>query len=374
LKQSSFSFLSVISNLQVVKILIISKFAPIPAIQMKKPGFLIIITATIIFAGTFAAWWLLLRPSVTVKGDRVVIFIPEGADFRQVMDSLNKRLDLGNPRLFTWIAGKKSYPEHIKAGRFVFEKKMSCITLVNRLRSGEQTPVRVTFNNIRTIQQLAGKVGGKIEADSASIAEFLSDPENYGKDGFSREDVISIFIPDTYEFYWNTDATAFYRRMLKEYRKFWNEARLAKARDLGLTQVEVGILASIVDDEVLKASEKPAIAGVYINRLKRGIPLQACPTIKFALNDFTITRVLKKHLKIESPYNTYLHKGFPPGPIGCPTVEGLDAVLNAEKHDYLYFVAKADFSGYHHFSRTLTEHNRYAAEYQRELDKRKIFR
>jgi UPF0755 protein len=138
--------------------------------------------------------------------------------------------------------------------------------------------------------------------------------------------------------------------------------------------VEVGILASIVDDEVLKASEKPAIAGVYINRLKRGIPLQACPTIKFALNDFTITRVLKKHLKIESPYNTYLHKGFPPGPIGCPTVEGLDAVLNAEKHDYLYFVAKADFSGYHHFSRTLTEHNRYAAEYQRELDKRKIFR
>jgi UPF0755 protein len=162
--------------------------------------------------------------------------------------------------------------------------------------------------------------------------------------------------------------------MLKEYKKFWNEVRLAKAGALKLSPTEVSILASIVDDEVLKPEEKPRIAGVYLNRLRRGIALQACPTIKFAMNDFTITRVLKVHLQFESPYNTYKYKGFPPGPIGCPSKEGIDAVLNAEKHDYLFFAAKADFSGYHNFSRTLTEHNRFAAEYQRELNKRKIFR
>lgn len=353
---------------------IINKFAAHPTIQMKKLRFPVIIGAALILAGLLTGWWLLFRPSVFVKGERAVVFIPEGSDIASVMDSLNKGMIIKNQQLFSWLARKKNYSQHIKPGRFVFEKDISYVSLINRLRSGEQSPVKVTFNNIRTIQQLAGKVGGQIEADSASITDFLSEPRNYSKDGFSREDVISVFIPDTYEFYWNTDASAFYHRMLKEYKKFWNEIRLAKAKDLQLTLVEVVILASIVDDEVLKASEKPTIAGVYINRLRRGIPLQACPTIKFALNDFSITRVLKKHLKVESPYNTYLHKGFPPGPIGCPTIEGLDAVLNAEKHDYLYFVAKADFSGYHHFSRTLTEHNRYAAEYQRELDKRKIFR
>jgi UPF0755 protein len=353
---------------------IISKFAPSPILNMKKTQFIIMILAAVILAGTFAAWWLLYRSTVTIKGDRAVIYIPEGADFNSVMDTLNTKLNISNPGILVWVAGKKNYPDHIKAGRFVIEKEQSCISLINMLRSGNQSPVRVTFNNIRSIQQLAGKVGGRIEADSASITDFLSDQRNYAKDGFSRENVISVFIPDTYELYWNTDAYAFFRRMVKEYRNFWNEDRIAKAKELGLTPVEVAILASIVDDEVLKASEKPTIAGVYINRLKRGIPLQACPTIKFAMNDFTITRVLKKHLKFDSPYNTYMHKGFPPGPIGCPTKEGLDAVLNAEKHDYLFFVAKADFSGYHHFSRTLAEHNRYADEYQRELDKRKIFK
>jgi UPF0755 protein len=353
---------------------IISKFASLQIVQMKRTQVLIIFFAAIILAVSFTAWWYLFRPSVELKGPRAVIYIPEGSDFKSVIDTLNRSLDISNPRIFLWVARKKNYPELIKAGRYVFDKELSCISLINILRSGNQPPVRVTFNNIRTIQQLAGKVGGHIEADSASIADFLSDQRNYINDGFSRENVISVFIPDTYELYWNTDASAFYRRMVKEYKKFWNDERLAKAKELRLTPVEVAILASIVDDEVLKASEKPTIAGVYLNRLRRGIPLQACPTIKFAMNDFTITRVLHKHLKYESPYNTYLHKGFPPGPIGCPTKEGLDAVLNAEKHDYLFFVAKADFSGYHHFSRTLAEHNRYAAEYQRELDKKKIFK
>jgi UPF0755 protein len=162
--------------------------------------------------------------------------------------------------------------------------------------------------------------------------------------------------------------------MLKEYTRFWNKERLARAGEKNLTRTEVAILASIVDDEVSKPDEKPRIAGVYLNRLSKGMPLQACPTIKFALNDFTITRILNKHLQVDSPYNTYIHTGFPPGPIRCPTIEGLDAVLNAEKHEYLFFVAKADFSGYHNFSKSLTEHNKYAALYQKELDRRKIFK
>ena len=162
--------------------------------------------------------------------------------------------------------------------------------------------------------------------------------------------------------------------MLREYRNFWNEKRLKLAEDKNLDPHEVSVLASIVEEEATKADEKPRIAGVYINRLKRGIPLQADPTIKFAVNDFSLSRVLSKHLLVESPYNTYKYKGLPPGPINCPSIESIDAVLNAEKHDYLFFVAKADFSGYHYFSKTLSEHNRYAAEYRRELNRRRIYR
>jgi len=251
---------------------------------------------------------------------------------------------------------------------------LSYNALIDLLRSGRQSPVNVTFNNIRTLNDLAGRVGGKIEADSAEIINFLSDPDNYAKDGFTKDNIIAVFIPNTYEFFWNTSASEFYDRMLKEYKKFWNKDRLARAKEKNLDPLEVSILASIIDDEVTKADEKPKIAGVYLNRLKRGIPLQACPTIKFALNDFTITRVLTKHLSFESPYNTYKYRGFPPGPIGCPSIEGIEAVLDAEDHDYLYFAAKADFSGYHNFSRTLSEHNRYAADYQRELNRRRIYR
>jgi len=302
------------------------------------------------------------------------LYIPDGSTYSQAIDTLSANLDIKNIKLFEWIADKKNYPVLVKPGRYVIDREMSNNGLINLLRSGRQTPVRITFNNIRYLADLAGRIGGQIEADSASIMDFLSDPLNYSDDGFTRENVISVFIPNTYEFFWDTNAEELYDRMFKEYIRFWNKERIAKAQAIKLTQIEVAILASIIDDEVAKADEKPRIAGVYMNRIKRGIPLQACPTIKFALNDFTITRVLKQHLTINSPYNTYLNRGFPPGPIGCPTIEGIDAVLNAEKHDYLYFAAKADFSGYHNFSRTLAQHNRYAAEYQRELNKRRIYR
>jgi UPF0755 protein len=331
---------------------------------------ILVLACTLLYAGLSPVFLNGIKP----KKEKVILYIPTGATFNQVTDTLDKYLEITSRRLFIWIAGKKNYSSHIKPGKYLIKGKMSHLALINILRSGNQTEVKVTFNNIRNIFQLAGKVGGQIEADSALIALFLSDPDNYAKDGFTKETVISVFIPNTYRMYWNTSARGFYDRMLKEYRKFWTKERVARAASENLTPLEVSILASIIDDEVAKAEEKPRIAGVYINRLKRGMPLQACPTIKFALNDFTITRVLNKHLQVDSPYNTYKHKGFPPGPIGCPTVEGLEAVINYEKHDYLFFAAKADFSGYHNFSKTLAEHNRYANEYQRELDRRKIFK
>jgi UPF0755 protein len=317
---------------------------------------------------------VLFGTSIQTKIKNQIIFIPTGSSYEQVIDTLESNLIIKNPKVLDWLAHKKNYPGLIKPGRYVIAGNQSYNGLINLLRSGRQSPVKLTFNNVRTLNQLAGKIGKQIEADSSQIISFLSDDSNYIPDGFKKENIIALFIPETYEFFWNTDTRGLYTRMLKEYRKFWNEVRLAKARSKNLDPFEVAILASIIDDEVVKKSEKPRIAGVYINRLKRGIPLQACPTIKFALNDFTITRVLYKHLQTDSPYNTYIHNGFPPGPIACPSVEGIDAVLNAEEHDYLFFAAKADFLGYHNFSRTLAEHNHYAALYQRELDKRKIFK
>jgi UPF0755 protein len=343
---------------------------------MMKKYFIYLLSGVGIFALVFAflIYRYLFGVSIRSEDADKVIYIPTGSKYEQVIDTLESNLTISNPKVLDWIAKKKSYPDMIKPGRYRINNGLSYNGLINLLRSGRQSPVRITFNYIRTLNQIAGKIGKQIEADSAEIVNFFSDDSNFSKDGFKKENIIAVFIPDTYEIYWNTDAKALYERMLKEYRKFWNADRLSKAKEKNLDPHEVSILASIIDDEVTKKDDKPRIAGVYLNRLKLGIPLQACPTIKFALNDFTITRVLKIHLLVDSPYNTYKHSGFPPGPIGCPSIEGIDAVLNAEKSDYLYFAAKPDFSGYHNFSRTLAEHNRNAALYQKELNKRKIFK
>jgi UPF0755 protein len=330
-------------------------------------GFVVLIILFIIYKNLFGT------VIITDKLNQI-IYIPTGSSYEQVMDTLKSNLIIKNIKVLDWLAKKKKYPELIRPGRYVIDKSFTYNNLINLLRSGKQTPVKITFSNLRTLNQIAGKIGKQIEADSTRIINFLSDDSNYIKDGFNKENIISVFIPNTYQFYWNTDSKGLYTRMLKEYRLFWNDQRLSKAKEENLDPKEVSILASIIDDEVVKPEEKPRIAGVYLNRLKRGIPLQACPTIKFALNDFSITRVLKKYLLVDSPYNTYEHSGVPPGPIGCATIEGIDAVLNAEKHNYLFFAARADFSGYHNFSRTLSEHSRYALAYQKELDKRKIFK
>ena len=306
--------------------------------------------------------------------ENIEIYIPTGAGYSQVLDTLISKNLIQSRSVFTWIASRKKYKSRVKPGRYIVNENINYLNLINLLRSGKQSPVKVTFNNARTLNDIAGKIGGQIEADSLQIITFLNEESNYLNDGFKKEQVISVFLPDTYEFLWSTSAEGLYKRMYREYNNFWNQTRLGEAAKEGLNPLQVCILASIIDDEVVKVEEKPRIAGVYFNRIKRGIPLQSCPTIKFAMNDFTITRILDVYLKIDSPYNTYLHNGFPPGPIRCPSIEGIEAVLHAEKHDFIFFVAKADFSGYHNFSRTLAEHNRYANQYQKELDKRKIYR
>jgi UPF0755 protein len=340
----------------------------------KRILYLLSVIALLVISGVVLFYNSIFGISIHAEKPAKILIIPTGASYEQVLDSILSINLVKNRKFFDRVAKKKNYPALVKPGRYVIDKDFSYNSLINMLRSGNQTPIRITFQNIRTLYQLAGKIGKQIEADSIQIMSFLSDESNYIADGFKKETVIAVFIPNTYEMYRNTDSRGLYNRMLKEYRIFWNSQRISMAKGKGLDPIEVSILASIIDDEVVKPDEKPRIAGVYLNRLKAGIPLQACPTIKFALNDFTITRVLYKHLQVDSPYNTYMYGGFPPGPIGCPSIEGIDAVLNAEKHDYLFFAAKADFSGYHNFSRTLAEHNHYAAIYQKELNKRKIFR
>jgi UPF0755 protein len=242
------------------------------------------------------------------------------------------------------------------------------------LRSGSQTPVKFTFNNIRTIEQFAGRVAEQLEMDSVSLVNAVKESATLKEMGFDDESAAALFIPNTYELYWNIDANDFVEKMTNEYNRFWNEERRSKAESLNMNPIEVSILASIVDKETTKVSEMPRIAGVYVNRLKKNWLLQADPTLVFALGDFEIKRVLDVHKEIESPYNTYKYIGLPPGPICIPSIAAIDAVLNAEKHKFFYFCAKDDLSGYHVFARNMREHNKNAEKYRKALNKMKIWK
>jgi UPF0755 protein len=246
--------------------------------------------------------------------------------------------------------------------------------LINLLRSGKQEPVRISLNCIRDLNHLAGYVASHLEADSASIVKMAHDELFLNEVHLNKNNIFGMFIPNTYEFFWNTNAESFLKRMDSEYKKFWSGKRGDKAKNIGFTPEEVITLASIVANESNIESEYPTIAGLYINRLKKDMPLQADPTVKFAVGDITLKRVLHKHTLIESPYNTYKYKGLPPGPISMPTLKSINAVLDYEKHSYLYMCAKADFSGYHSFAKTLIQHNQNAAAYQLALNKNKIYR
>lgn len=297
------------------------------------------------------------------NGDFTEIFIPTGADFETVVNELNEKEVLINEESFRWVAEQKEYPLFIKSGKYKIASGLSNNDLINHLKGGNQVPVNVTLDNVKTIDALAGKASKQIEPDSAALMRYLTSPEVISHFGFEAPTFISMFIPNTYEMYWNITEEEFTTRMAKEFKKFWNEDRKAKARALGLSQSEVSTLASIVQEETRKRDEMPKVARLYLNRLNRGIKLQADPTVKFAVGDPALRRIYFKHLKKESPYNTYLHKGLPPGPISLPEKSALDAVLNAPQHDYIFMCAKPDYSGYHNFSKTLTQHNRYRRQY-----------
>ncbi|MFC2122030.1 endolytic transglycosylase MltG, partial [Bacteroidota bacterium] len=242
--------------------------------------------------------------------------------------------------------------------------------LVNLLRAGANVPLNVTFNNLRTKEQLAGRVSKLLETDSVSIINIINDSTFLEEQGFNEYTIPSLFIPNTYEFFWNTSAEQFLQRMIKEYNTFWTPERIRKAEESGFSRVDISIIASITECETLKNDEKPTIAGVYINRIKKGMKLQADPTVVFAVGDFTLRRVLNKHLRVDSPYNTYKYKGLPPGPIKIPSIASIDAVLNYQDHNYIFFCAREDFSGYHNFASTLTQHNRNSRAYHKALRER----
>lgn len=315
----------------------------------------------------------LRKPNVWINNqESASLFIPTGSDYEDVKTILYSNGFIINRNNFEWVADRKKYPELVKPGHYIIQKDMNNDALLNMLRSGEQTPVKVIFNYIRTKEQLANKIGSQIETDSLSIISLLNDSVYISQFELTPTTLLSLFIPNTYQFFWNTTASQFLERMNQEYIRFWNHERKEKAGKLNLSDKEVITLASIIEKETSKNDEKPRIAGVYINRLDENWYLQADPTLIYAIGDYSIKRVLNKHKRIDSPYNTYKYAGLPPGPICAPSISSIDAVLNYENHNYMFFCAKDDMSGYHAFAETGTQHNANARKYQRALDKLNI--
>lgn len=285
---------------------------------------------------------------------------------------------ISDPEKFSWLAQKKKFTTP-KGGMYLLKKDMSLNDLVNLLRSGQQTPIKITFNNQHTLEDLAKRVAQQIETDSASIVTAMTDFNFLSANNLQAKSALEISIPNSYELYWNTSAEKFRDRMLKEYHRFWTQKRLEKATKLGLTKSEVITLASIVQKETVQKKERPIVAGLYLNRLKNDWPLQADPTIIYVLKekngrDFVVKRVLNKDLKIDSPYNTYKNTGLPPTLIGMPDISSIDAVLSPAKHNYFYMCASTSNIGFHEFARTLKQHNRNAVKYQRWISKKGINR
>lgn len=275
---------------------------------------------------------------------------------------------------FKWMAHFREYPRHLHTGRYVIKPGDDVYHLFSRLFRGYQSPINLTIGAVRTLDRIAQSAGRRLMIDSAEVAQAINDTTMQKKLGYTPRTMPCLFIPNTYEVYWNITPVQLIERMQKEHDRFWNKDKLRQAESIGLTPVEVCTLASIVDEETNNRAEKPMVAGLYLNRLHINMPLQADPTVKFAVGDFTLRRITNAHLRTESPYNTYLYAGLPPGPIRIASTDGIEAVLNATKHSYLYMCAKEDFSGTHNFAATLSEHNRNARKYWKALNERKIFK
>ena len=334
----------------------------------------LVIFSVVLTSTSFYIWQVIYTPNIlTDQNDRIISIYP-GTTFNELQDYLYQERIVKDLISFSVLAKFMDYDSNIKTGRYLLKNEMSNYEAIKVLRAGSQTPVNITFNNIRFLEELPEKISPPLAITEADMDSLLKDPATAEKYGFSEETFISMFIPNTYEVYWTSSAQDILDRMNREYEKFWNEERLAKADSIGLTPQEVSTLASIVQAETLKQDESPRVAGVYMNRLKKNIALQADPTLVYALGDFTIKRVLNEHKEIESPYNTYKYRGLPPGPINMPSINSIDAVLNYEDHNYYYFCAKDDFSGYHNFATNLNQHLRNARLYQAALNRARLYR
>ena len=337
--------------------------------------FLIISVGIIVFI-SFLGFKIFFKSNTSFDADFVYLFVKSGASSDDVINSIsNYIIDV---ETFIKAAKTKKYLENIKAGRYLLNRGDSNNIIINSLRS-KNMPIKVTFNNIQTIQELSGYISKKIEADSISLINSFTEIDFLKSLNLTNDSVLSLFLPNTYEFFWNTSASQFRKKMIKEFNIYWNENRIKKASNIGLNPIEVSVLASIVQKETPKVDERPTIAGVYLNRLKKGMKLQADPTIVYCIKqkegfDKIIKRVLYKDLRIKSEYNTYLNKGLPPGPIVTSDFSSIEAVLNPSSHNFIYFVADVSNPGYHLFSKTLAEHNRKKRSYTKWLKEKKIIR
>ena len=343
------------------------------ATSKKFPKWLGITLTIIIGIGLIVGWKvyeIFLGPSVT--GEQEYLYVNTNDSYENVLHKVRTLNIVKDVDGFDYVAKAMKYPASVKPGRYKLDKNMSNRRLIGNLRGGFQEAVSLRFSNIRLKEDFAGLLAKNFEPDSLQFISILNNEIEAEKYGFTKENFFAMFIPNTYELYWNTSADKVIERLHDEYKKFWTNERLQNAKNQNLTPIEVSILASIVRGEALHNDEMPMIAGLYLNRLKRGMLLQADPTVIFANNDFTIRRVLNKHLTIDNPYNTYRFKGLPPGPINMPPIVAIDAVLNPANHDYIYMCAKEDFSGYHAFAKTVAEHQINARKFQKALDQRNI--
>ncbi len=336
--------------------------------------FLLLLTALFLAGYFFLQYFLNSHILKSSSQSTEYLFIYEEDNIDSVYNKIEKITKKPISNAIKVMAKKNNYAQHIQTGKYSITPKDTPYTLINKLTRGHQTPSKLVFNNIRTKETLAGRLANQLMIDSISVINLFNNELFLDSIGYTPQTIVEIFIPNTYEVYWNISAKDLISRFQKEHKRFWNQERLNKASEAGLSTLEVSILASIVEEETNVPDEKPIVAGLYINRLRRNIPLQADPTVKFALQDFAIKRVLEKDTQIDSPYNTYKNTGLPPGPIRLASQQGLESVLNFASHNYLYMCAKEDFSGRHNFATNLKDHLANSRKYWRELNRRKIYR
>jgi UPF0755 protein len=346
--------------------------------RSRRKQIITIIIALLFISGAitgYLGYRMLYKPNVWLNGQPSAAFnIKSGSTWNDVKQMLYKNGTIIHRESFEHLAELMKYPDHIKTGHYILKEGMNNKQIITKLRSKQQDPVKLVFNNIRVKEELAGHIAEQLETDSVSLLKLLNDADYLKQFGFTTDNIISMFIPNTYEVYWDITPEKFMEKMHKEYLAFWTDKRKERLKEIRLTELQAITLASIVEKETNQNDEKPDVAGVYMNRLHDGWLLQADPTLVYALGDFSIKRVLNVYKTIDSPYNTYKYFGLPPGPICLPSISSIDAVLNYRQHKYMYFCAREDFSGYHNFAVTMNEHLLNAAKYQQALNQQGIMK